>query len=243
MSDKTLKVNYKNELNMVPMKDFNSKEMDLFFSICAKIKNQDLQNIRFYFEDLKEMSDYQFTGNTRFINDLENVYKKMLGLTYRTEDIDDNGDEIIRHFILFNEFQINKTQQFVDISVNPKLEHVLNNLTTNYSKFELSAFTQIKSRYTKTLFRLLMQFKSTGLYVVSFDEFKNILDIPQSYRTDQINSRILNPALDELQTYFKDLKLEKIKARKGNKIEKLKFTFNGLQSDLPKVPLHNWLQQ
>lgn len=243
MSDKTLKVNYKNELNMVPMKDFNSKEMDLFFSICAKIKNQDLQNIRFYFEDLKEMSDYQFTGNTRFINDLENVYKKMLGLTYRTEDIDDNGDEIIRHFILFNEFQINKTQQFVDISVNPKLEHVLNNLTTNYSKFELSAFTQIKSRYTKTLFRLLMQFKSTGLYVVSFDEFKNILDIPQSYRTDQINSRILNPALDELQTYFKDLKLEKIKARKGNKIEKLKFTFNGLQSDLPKVPLHNWLEQ
>lgn len=243
MSDKTLKVNYKNELNMVPMKGFNSKEMDLFFSICAKIKNQDLQNIRFYFEDLKEMSDYQFTGNTRFINDLENVYKKMLGLTYRTEDIDDNGDEIIRHFILFNEFQINKTQQFVDISVNPKLEHVLNNLTTNYSKFELSAFTQIKSRYTKTLFRLLMQFKSTGLYVVSFDEFKNILDIPQSYRTDQINSRILNPALSELQTYFKDLKLEKIKARKGNKIEKLKFTFNGLQSDLPKVPLHNWLQQ
>lgn len=243
MSDKKLQVNYKNELNMVPMKNFNSKEMDLFFSICAKIKNQNLHDIRFYFEDLKEMSDYQFTGNARFINDLENVYKKMLGLTYRTEDIDDNGDEIIRHFILFNEFQINKTQQFVDISVNPKLEHVLNNLTSNYSKFELSAFTQIKSRYTKTLFRLLMQFKNTGLYVVSLDDFKELLDVPKSYRMTNIDQTVLNPALDELQTYFKDLKLEKIKARKGNKIEKLKFTFNGLQSDLPEVPMHNWLEQ
>jgi len=238
-----LKVNYKNELNMVPMKNFNPKEMDLFFSICAKIKHQNLQEIRFSFEDLRELSNYQFTGNKRFIADLESVYKKMLNLTYRTEETDENGDEYIRHFILFNEFQINKTQQYVDISVNPKLEHILNNLSTSYSKFELSAFTEIKSRYTKTLFRLLMQFKGTGLYIVDLDDFRVLLDVPKSYRMTNIDQTILTPALDELQAYFKNLKLEKIKAKKGNKIEKLKFTFDGLQSDLPEIPMHNYLEQ
>ncbi|EAC5449640.1 replication initiation protein, partial [Listeria monocytogenes] len=32
----------------------------------------------------------------------------------------------------------------------------------------------------------------------------------------------------------------KIKAKKGNKIAKLEFTFSGLKTDTPKIPMHDW---
>ncbi|MCH3474617.1 hypothetical protein LC967_14485, partial [Enterococcus faecium] len=47
----------------------------------------------------------------------------------------------------------------------------------------------------------------------------------------------------ELKKYFNDLKVTKIKAKKGNKIAKLEFTFSSLTSDLPKISLRNWLEE
>lgn len=237
MRDNTLKVSYKNELNLVPMKKFNSKEMDLFFSICARMKNKDAKEIRFPFEELRELSEYKATAIDSFVKDLESVYSKMLNLTYRTDEKNDDGDRIIRHFVLFNEFQINVSKQYIDISVNEKFRHVLNDLTGGtFSKFELQAFTSIKSRYTKTLFRLLMQFKDTGFYVVKVDDFRTLLDVPTSYQMYNIDQKILAPALEELGCYFDNLKVKKIKVKKGNKIDRFEFTFK-LKDELPVVPI------
>jgi len=238
-----LAVKYKNELNLVPLKNFNAKEMDLFFALCARMKERGLNNVRFTFEELKELSEYRFTGNNRFVHDLENVYKKMMGMSYRTDEISEDGDRIIDHFILFTGFRINVTKMVVDVSVNPKLDYIINGLTSEVSRFELSAFTSIRSSYAKTLFRLLMQYHSTGYYVVRIEDFKDRMDIPESYRQmGQIDQKVLQPALRELQNYFSNLKVKKIKAKKGNKIAKLEFTFSGLKDDLPEVSLHNWLE-
>jgi len=241
MKDKTnISVKYQNELNLIPFKNFNAKEMNLFFALCASLKDKGTENIVFSFEELRELSDYKMTATKAFVKDLDSLYTKMLQLTYR-EELDEFGS--FRKFVLFNNFEVNVPNKTVEVSVNSKLENVLNGLTTEFSRFELSAFTNIRSTYAKTLFRLLMQFKKTGLYIVSLDEFKDIMDIPKSYtQMGQVDQKVLQPALKELNEYFKNLKLEKIKAKKGNKIEKLKFTFDGLQSDLPEIPMHNWLE-
>ena len=64
MDKKTdLAVRYQNELNLVPLKEFNAKEMDLFFALCARMKERGLDNVRFSFEELKELSEYKFTGS------------------------------------------------------------------------------------------------------------------------------------------------------------------------------------
>jgi len=239
MNEKTeLTVKYQNELNLIPLKNFNAKQMDLFFALCARMKEKGLDDIRFSFDDLKELSDYKMTATKVFVADLEKLYKDMLNLSYRTED-----EEAIQYFVLFNGFKIDKKNKFVEVSVNPKLEYVINGLTTEFSKFELSAFTSIRSTYAKTLFRLLMQYRSTGYYVVRIEDFRELMDIPDSYRQmGQIDQKVLQPALRELQNYFNDLQVTKIKAKKGNKIAKLEFTFSGLTSDLPKISLHNWLK-
>ena len=237
MKDNTeLAVKYQNELNLVPLKNFNAKQMDLFFALCARMKDKGLENIRFSFEELKELSDYKMTATNAFVADLEKLYKDMLNLSYRTE----NDDEI-EYFVLFNGFKIDKKQKFVEVRVNQDLDYIINGLTTEFSKFELSAFTSIRSTYAKTLFRLLMQYRSTGYYIVNIEDFRELLDVPTSYQMFNIDQRILKPAMKELNNYFEDLEITKIKAKKGNKIAKLEFTFTGLKNNKPSITMHDWV--
>jgi len=136
-----LTVKYKNELNTIPMRKFNAKEMDLFFSICAKMKNKSTNTVRFEFEDLRGLSDYKMTATNHFVKDLDNVYTKMLGLNYREED-----DTKIKRFVLFTDFEIDKEEKYVEISVNQKLEYILNQLSSEFTQFELQEFTSLSSR-------------------------------------------------------------------------------------------------
>ena len=242
MKEKTeLAVKYQNKLNLVPLKNFNSKEMDLFFALCARMKDRGTEEISFTFEELRNLSDYKMTATKAFIKDLDSMYSKMLQLTYR-ENLFDDDDDGFRRFVLFTGFEVSTKQQVVKVSVNSKLESVINGLTTEFSKFELAAFTSIRSSYAKTLFRLLMQYRSTGYYQVNIEEFKEIMDVPKSYtQMGQIDQKVLKPAMKELNNYFEDLEITKIKAKKGNKIAKLEFTFTGLKTNKPSITMHDWV--
>jgi len=219
---------YKNELNTVPFKNFTGVEMDLFFSICSKMRNQGINKIRYTFDELKEISKYKATANARFVKDLDRTYTKLLQLNYRVGDERD----FIR-FVLFNQFEVSSKNSYVDISVNPNLEYILNELTGNFTKFELGEFTDLRSVYSKTAFRLLKQFRQTGYWKIKIEDFREVLDIPKSYPMNKIDTKVLIPIERELTPIFKNLKISKIKAKKGNRIEYLEFKFKA-EDDMNK---------
>lgn len=96
---------YKNEMNLVPLRRFTATEINLFFAMCNKLKEQDTNTLRLSFDELKKLSNYspETRNINRFANDLDNVYKKMLNLTIRYED-----DDVIERFVLFNHYRIHK---------------------------------------------------------------------------------------------------------------------------------------
>lgn len=198
-----IKVRYKNELNLVPMRNFDSVEMNLFFSICAKMKDKGLSKVQFTFEDLRELSAYKPTSIKRFSDDLEAVYNKMLQLTYRTEEAG-----IREKFVLFTGYRIDENNQTVDISVNPELAYIINELSSEFTKFELQEFTGIRSSYAKTMYRLLKQYRSTGFYKVKIEDFREILSIPNSYQMSDIDKQVLKPIKNELSEFFGQLTKE-----------------------------------
>ena len=73
------------------------------------------------------------------------------------------------------------------------------------------------------MFRLLKQYKHTGYYKVSVDEFKRLLNVPESYTMRKITDKILSIVLKELSDNFIDLKVNKIKD--GRVIKFLEFSF------------------
>lgn len=235
-----LTVKYKNELNTIPMRNFNRAEMDLFFSICAKLKNKQEEAVEFSFDELRDLSRYNAKDKKRFIQDIRSVNHKLLKLNYSIE-----SEDIISDFNLFNTFTIYPKENKVIVSVNKDFTFILNELTSEFTQFELQEFTSLKSSYSKTMYRLLKQYKSTGYYTVQTEKFRELLDIPDSYRMSDINRQIFKPIEKELSQFFDPFQIKKIKAKKGNKIERLEFYFMEKMppiDDLPKVPLYNWLE-
>ncbi|MCG2064974.1 RepB family plasmid replication initiator protein [Staphylococcus epidermidis] len=221
---------YKNDLNLVPLRKFTSTEINLFFAMCNKLKEKETNTLHLSFDELKELSNYSpKTRNiNRFVKDLDDVYKKMLELTIRYED-----DEVIERFILFNHYRIHKKDQYLEISTSPNLKHILNSITSNFTKFELKEMTNLKSTYSKNMFRILKQYKHTGYMKIKIDDFRERLDIPKSYRMTDINKNVLKPIITELNAIFNNLHINKIKAKKGRKIEWLEFIFD------PEKRIHN----
>ncbi len=76
------------------------------------------------------------------------------------------------------------------------------------------------------MFRLLKQYKHTGYMKIKIEDFRERLDIPESYRMSNINQFVLTPIIKELSPIFNNLNINKIKAKKGRKIEWLEFTFD-----------------
>ena len=212
---------YKNDMNLVPLRKFNNTEVNLFFTLCNKLKDKGNLTVNVPFEELKELSNYYSHDKKLFIQDLEKFYDKVFSLTYREET-----ENVIRKFILFTKVEIYKDKEYVAIGVNPDLEHIINSLTSNFTKFELREMTHLKSTYSKHMFRILKQYKHTGYVKIKIDDFRERLDIPKSYRMTDINKNVLKPIVTELNAIFNNLHINKIKAKKGRKIEWLEFIFD-----------------
>jgi len=214
-------VKYNNDLNTIPFRDFNATELDLFFTICSSVKEKGQEIIVFDFDTLKELSKYESSSIDRFVSDLQSTYSKLLKLSFTLDD----GD-VIESFTLFNRYKIIRSERTVEIQVHENFHYLLNDLHIgNYTRYELKEFTSLKSTYSKSIYRLLKQFKGTGLWKVSVIEFRRLLSVPKSYRMGNIDQQILKPAINELKPYFEGLNIKKIKANKGNRIEFFEFRF------------------
>ncbi|WP_180554657.1 replication initiation protein, partial [Staphylococcus haemolyticus] len=141
-----------NEMNLVPLRKFTSTEIDIFFSLCNKLKEQDIKELAIPFEELRHLSNYYHRSLKRFVKDLEHVYDKMLTLTYT-----ERSGLSFKKFVLFTGYEVDANEQELIVSINPKLKQVLNEITADFTKFELKEMTHLKSTYSKNMFRLLKQ--------------------------------------------------------------------------------------
>jgi len=214
-------IRYSNDMNLVQFNKFKDKELDLFFSICYKMKEQGLDEISLDFSELKKLSNYSNRNLSRFIKDLRSTYDKLLALNFEIKTSED-GLSFIK-FVLFTKYEVLAKNQIVKIAINKEFEYILNELGTTYTKFELAQFVSLKSVYSKNLFKILKQWDSLKEKIFELEKFKELLNVPKSYSTSDLNKRVLNIVMKELNPYFFDLKLEKI--RVGRKIQRLKFSW------------------
>ena len=219
-------VRYHNDFNNIILKNFTDRELDLLMAICFKLKNQDTNELTLEFKELKDLMKYEDRNLNKFINIVDNTYNKLLNARFRYED-----DAQIDNILFFTRYKVSKLNQNVLIKVNEDFKYLLNELTSNYTKFELEQFTRLKSNYGKLLFKLLKQFESTGKREFKIEDFRRLLDIPESYRISEINSRVLRDStITELEKAFKNLKIEKSKKHNERNVSKIIFTWDKIET-------------
>lgn len=227
-----LLLKYHNDLNQITLKGLNARESNVFFAICAIMKDHGLNELTLTFNDLKRISNITVYDESELISIIKETYQKLIRVAAYYET-----DTTFGGFILFDKFEGNIITKQITISVNPKFAYMINELTQNFTVMQLKEYTELQSKYTKNLYRQLQQFKKTGIYVVEVEYLRHILDIPDSYDMRKITQKIITPAIKSLSAIFKDLKVEKI--RDGRFIKQLRFIFKPfkIQDTFPDTQL------
>ena len=227
-------VKYNNVMNKLHFKDFTAMDYNFLMGLCSRLRDYGTEEMIFTFSEVKKLANYS-TKNTqsRFINDLTRMNDKLMKVRF----IFEIGEEI-HMFVLFPTFVINKQSKTLKVRVNEEYKFILNELVGNFTRFELDEFDNLKSKYSKSLYRLLKQFKSSGKYYVKFDELRILLDAPKSMSNKIIKRDILVPAVNELKDYFKNLIMiiEVDDSKRGSPFKNCVFLFNSVAKQKEENP-------
>ena len=187
-------VRYSNQFNAQALRRFTALDLDLLMAIAARVRDKEIDEVTFTFEELrrlahvkKNLTDKELAARIVEVND------RLLACRFRFQD-----DSRTVQFTLFSGFETDWKTRKLLVAVDPRFSFLLNDLTSQFTRFELAEFTALKSSYAKETYRRLKQFRQTGVWKVSLAEFRRLLDIPDSYRISHINSRVIKPIEDEL---------------------------------------------
>ena len=198
--------------------------MNLFFSIVSRRLEKGDKTVRFTFDQLKDLSNYKATANVRFVDDLKTTYEKILSLRFGRRSESGLSYEM---FVMFTKFKINgdTPEPYVDIQIFEDALPLLNGLDS-WVRYSLQQFNELQSSYSKTMFRLLKQFRTKGYAYFSKEDFHELLDIPKSYKQPDIDKRVIKPIRQELTAIFKGLTIkQKYGKGRGKPVIGYQFSF------------------
>lgn len=206
-------VRYNNKLNSIALTDFTDAEIKLFFAICSKLKYKGTDEITFTFDQLKELTnEKQHYTTAQYAELIQSMYSKLIHLTYTYSD---GENDIVGEFNLFEGYERSLNEKTITISVTKKFSFLFNELIAQFTRFELEEFVNLRGIYPKLLYRQLKQWRMVGHWSVPFDEFRRLMNVPDSYATKDITRRIIEPSVKKLSELksFDDLKWEYSKAK------------------------------
>ena len=220
-------VKYNNNFNNISLRNFNANELDILMAICSRMKEKEEEVITFHFDKLKKLVNYSDNTSATFIKDLESTYDKLISIKLKVGD-----ERRFIKFVLFTRYSVDIEEKIVEIAVNKEFAWVLNALNVSFTAFELKEFLSLKSSYAKEFYRRMKQFKSTGIWRVSIEEFRKMLDISEKYKIGEIDKWVLKPIQKELGDRF-NLKIKKLYNKKSRGRPSVSgFIFTFLREDL-----------
>lgn len=218
-------VKYRNEFNLTSLNVLNKIEMDILFTICSKITKNKSMSAEMSFEELKEKA---FLTEKRYV--WESAIKKFSSLADKILSIKFviTKEESFDMMTLFNRFTADEKEQKMIVELNPCFAHYLFDIPEKigFSRFELEQFIFLKSKYSKTLFRHLLQ-NFTGKWIVEIKKLKKILDFPKSYTAGKV-LQYIQKILPELEStgYFSNIELDYTTYnRQGRPIKDIIFSY------------------
>lgn len=192
---------YNNDLNTkVYLKKFNNFNWDIFMIVVSALAYTKNGVAEISLVEIKKKTNYTSQNNENFKNKLKETNRKILQSVCEIETGEDT-----EQFPLFKKFKIiGKKSLRVEVG-----EDYMSFFTdySEYTSFGLKTFLTLKNKYTKPLFKELMQFKATGKAFFRTEDFRNKLDIPRSLSFSKIRDRILIPSIKDFSILFKNYKI------------------------------------
>ena len=209
-------VEYHNDFHKLSLGNFSELEQNLLMGVLVNCRNQGDKIIKMCYDDVlhyvdkrknitkKELLDIIINLRTNFFKLDFKVIKKQGNLKCEA------------YYNLFSKFEIyineienlekqKLEQQFshLILKANDDFAYIINELTRDFTQFELDEFLYLRGKYSKSLYRLLKCVRTTGYYIKKWSDFKGLMGIPESMRDNMIETRILKPCVEKLSESIK----------------------------------------
>ena len=232
--NKTIKIH--NDFYKLNIGSWNALEQNIFFGILANCHNQ--SEFVFTLADLNSfIVGHRLTANEmlKMALSLEKrifkldctVLKSVNATLHQRQKLNLFSSFEIRYNGKKNDFENGKLKE-LKIKINPDFAYLINDVRKNYTEYDLQEFLSIKGKYTRTLYQNLKKFRSTGILRVKWDNFLDLMGISETYKSGDIDKRILKPSVKALTGTFQNIMYTKIKQKgrgRGGKVVAIEFVF------------------
>ena len=222
-------VKYSNELHELKFNSLTEAQQNVFFTLLQQFRNTEGYTLQLDFNEVFELA--QIAEGSNYRKEILDKLGRLQEFKFRFQ-VNDLGD--LQQDIIFPSIRVDSENRILKIKVSAGFkDRYITSPLKGWTRYELAEFVGLSGTYVKTIYRYLKQFRQTGYWRIRYDHFKELLGIPDSYQSNNIDQRILRPALKELsaerslfnqrRTLFKGLVVKKIK--NGRSIEALEFCF------------------
>lgn len=227
-NDKENIIVYDNTFNKTSLTIFTKIQINVLFAVLSYMRDNAPKNANEYkavfdFNKIRERSGNKNLHTSRIKSALDKLLKTQIEY-YR------DGEFTVAN--VFSHYKVNDDGK-VEIGLTPYMGEKLNLKSHGYTILNLDDFVMIENAYAKDLYRLLRQFKHTGLLSMRKKDFLKFFNPPKSYNEYDIIRKILMPAIEDNKKYFENLKVN----IEDNKVlpEVLCFTFKKHEKKLKEM--------
>ena len=245
-------VKYHNDLNKLKFYLFGELEQNILMGVFLNARFHNTKEFILNADDIAKFLPQRNPSKQEIFNRVMSLRENLFKIDYTHEMKLDNGLIELSFYNIFSVFTLvytteNREFEYLKIKISDDFSYLIHNITKFMTQFELEEFLFLNGKYAKALYIHLKQFRTTGIWRVKWDDFKEFLGIPSSYQVCDIDKQILNPCVEQLssplnlfelhenktkkatRTLFKNLKYTKIKGKgrgRGGAIKEIEFTFD-----------------
>lgn len=133
-----------NDLTNEKLGKMNAKELDLFMTICHKMRDKGTEQVVISFSELRRLGNFSQTSNKVLAKEIISANDKLLEFKVLIK----NGLKT-KQRTLFKEFETDEENLIVTCEMWEETTYILNDIASHFTRFELSEFVSLESKYAK----------------------------------------------------------------------------------------------
>lgn len=220
-NSRTLK--YDNSFNKTGLSLLTAVESDILMAVIEKMGCEMQKDSRgnlcyvakYHFNDFRELTRSKKIHSEKIINVIEAIFQT---------SVEFYQDGIYTREHLFSRYHFPSKNE-VEIVLSNELTNQLITKDSNYTIIELDEYVSLKKKYSKELYRLLRQFRHSGILIIKKEDLLRFLNPPKKYNEYEFIRKVLDPSIIENSPFFEGLKFSNLESKRNSLPNVCKFTF------------------
>lgn len=207
--------------NKLSLKKLSLQENNFLFFLLTRMCDEGLERIEIPFNSVYEKINRKTIETPPTVSFVEVFNKKIKEIPFAKYE-----DPV--EYMLSDLFSVIKTEnRVIYCEINEKFFEYFNNLNYDETSVVIEDYIYLRSKYSKSLMRMLEETMDYNGFIIDFARFKHILGVPMSYKTSKVRAQTLTNSLEELDSIYPSLEVkEENHPKNRDKLNKITLFFN-----------------